>query len=1092
MTSNFHIEGQSTKKYDIPLSHMEYSYIEKCSNVKELEKIYRVLRSGDEGKFPDLEKFTENRIQALNPKSRVLRHEGPILRPGDLSSGDWNQIDEDLKIWTTTMNEKEKKKSGSVSQGPDDILEGDENLPPVRSNNTVLEGKKQKKNSDSKKTKVMPRDYREWDKIDIDAELSKIDSDENKKTPTNKTKINGVNINIETAGLSQEEKELKANREKDKGNEAFRAKEFEESVTYYSRSITLIPTAASYNNRALAYLKLEKWDKAIMDCDSVLNLEADNIKALLRRGTAYKSKKSYTNAVSDFEKVLKMEANNKTAEGLLQEVQRELQKEKKEKGRRMVIEEVEEADDKTEEKEIDKNPVINGHGPSCDVGQTALEINTKMKTEETTNTLNDSVSASVCQESQEKASDSEDKSTTCRLATESQTCEQSCSELKDNTTLCSNTSSEVPYVVTSTSEENNALSSTNASETLVLQSSSKVSFSLEETSESSQAAQEAAQQMKFNNAHSNQFTRPHYVQFPLPSDIQQLKENGNTFFRSGQYGDAIEQYSKAIKKLEKEPDQNVNLSVLLSNQAACYLKTGNCSQAVSECSRSLELVPHSAKALLRRATAYEHLEKYADAYIDYKHVISIDKTADQAHQGAARCQSVLQKNLGPKWRQNIPSLVFVQPWEIPLIVDQGGMHESLSSSTSLADKDGDSAQKSLPSAAHEQSVTSTIQNNEHSKTNSTAGEGVVPPENDSVVKSLEQNCAAPELSKEQECEELKTLGNQHVQKGQYQEAVKCYSSSITLCPDQIACYTNRALCFLKLQMAAEAAADCDKALNIQADNPKALYRRALARKMLLQYKASLQDLIELLKLEPKNSAAQKEMNTVKQIYKEELEKLRAKKSTSTIEQETKVRKRMKIEEVEDDDEEEKPRGKTAEKAKLQSKSRNVKVSQPSSGSKSKSNNNTEKKSVHTEECSRKGQSVAPPIAPRLMKTTPYEFCQAWNSLKSCQGSQPYAEILRQVSPIDLPKVISNKLDGQMLQIIVRCVYEEMVLKGENDLGYQILDNLCKVPRFSTVSMFMTSKEKKEVSAVLDILSKTTSSAYTSSNIVRLKKEYSVK
>ena len=64
-----------------------------------------------------------------------------------------------------------------------------------------------------------------------------------------------------------------------------------------------------------------------------------------------------------------------------------------------------------------------------------------------------------------------------------------------------------------------------------------------------------------------------------------------------------------------------------------------------------------------------------------------------------------------------------------------------------------------------------------------------------------------------------------------------------------------------------------------------------------------------------------------------------------------------------------------------------------------------------------------------MKTTPYEFCQAWNSLKTCQGIQPYAEILRQVAPTNLPAVISNKLDGQMLQIIVKCVYEEMVLKG---------------------------------------------------------------
>lgn len=37
-------------------------------------------------------------------------------------------------------------------------------------------------------------------------------------------------------GLSQQEKLLLANREKDKGNEAFRAKDYEEAVAYYSRS----------------------------------------------------------------------------------------------------------------------------------------------------------------------------------------------------------------------------------------------------------------------------------------------------------------------------------------------------------------------------------------------------------------------------------------------------------------------------------------------------------------------------------------------------------------------------------------------------------------------------------------------------------------------------------------------------------------------------------------------------------------------------------------------------------------------------------------------------------------------------------------
>lgn len=42
--SNIHLEGQTSKKYEIPLSHLDFAYIEKCTDVKELEKIIRILR----------------------------------------------------------------------------------------------------------------------------------------------------------------------------------------------------------------------------------------------------------------------------------------------------------------------------------------------------------------------------------------------------------------------------------------------------------------------------------------------------------------------------------------------------------------------------------------------------------------------------------------------------------------------------------------------------------------------------------------------------------------------------------------------------------------------------------------------------------------------------------------------------------------------------------------------------------------------------------------------------------------------------------------------------------------------------------------
>jgi len=43
--------------------------------------------------------------------------------------------------------------------------------------------------------------------------------------------------------------------EKEKGNECFRAGDYEEAVIYYSRSLDAIDTTAVYNNRALAHLK---------------------------------------------------------------------------------------------------------------------------------------------------------------------------------------------------------------------------------------------------------------------------------------------------------------------------------------------------------------------------------------------------------------------------------------------------------------------------------------------------------------------------------------------------------------------------------------------------------------------------------------------------------------------------------------------------------------------------------------------------------------------------------------------------------------------------------------------------------------------
>lgn len=47
----------------------------------------------------------------------------------------------------------------------------------------------------------------------------------------------------------------------------------------------------------------------------------------------------------------------------------------------------------------------------------------------------------------------------------------------------------------------------------------------------------------------------------------------------------------------------------------------------------------------------------------------------------------------------------------------------------------------------------------------------------------------------------------------------------------------------------------------------------------------------------------------------------------------------------------------------------------------------------------------PQSVPKLEKATPYEFITAWNSLKQSTDLQPYADLLRQIPPKELPKGI---------------------------------------------------------------------------------------
>uniref|UniRef100_A0A0A9D4E8 Amidase domain-containing protein n=1 Tax=Arundo donax TaxID=35708 RepID=A0A0A9D4E8_ARUDO len=101
---------------------------------------------------------------------------------------------------------------------------------------------------------------------------------------------------------------------KEKGNSAFKRKQWSKAIEFYSEAISLSDTNATYYcNRAAAFLELGRFKQAEADCDRALLLDRKNVKAYLRRGTAREVTLNYQEALQDFGHALALEPQNKAA-----------------------------------------------------------------------------------------------------------------------------------------------------------------------------------------------------------------------------------------------------------------------------------------------------------------------------------------------------------------------------------------------------------------------------------------------------------------------------------------------------------------------------------------------------------------------------------------------------------------------------------------------------------------------------------------------------------------------------------------------------------------------------------------------------------
>ncbi|TKR71662.1 hypothetical protein L596_019224 [Steinernema carpocapsae] len=103
---------------------------------------------------------------------------------------------------------------------------------------------------------------------------------------------------------------------KDRGNHMFQMSRFEEALSYYDKAIIRDSNEPSYfTNRALCFLRLKKWERAMDDCRKAIDLDPKNVKANYYYGKACVHSHNYDEAIKVLTRACDLSLAQKLAYG---------------------------------------------------------------------------------------------------------------------------------------------------------------------------------------------------------------------------------------------------------------------------------------------------------------------------------------------------------------------------------------------------------------------------------------------------------------------------------------------------------------------------------------------------------------------------------------------------------------------------------------------------------------------------------------------------------------------------------------------------------------------------------------------------------
>lgn len=347
--------------------HLETTVIDKILDVLPVKERKRIISMSNNVSLTDIEHHSANLYKWV---------EETFAKPQDISSA--SKDTKQPYLDSLSSNGESNVQSGNFERYPPIrsatksaiSISGPRSTPKTNCTRPSLKGKEkscQKKDESDvipkperiSKESLSNRDYfRAWDKFDYEAAEKDVDADEDDDEAEAEAEVEGENQNhgkkektvlkgtplqdaklrmvldkqatrttlqldemrkqMNYHSLSETERKFMASREKCKGNECFRNKEYEESHACYTRSLALDDqNAIVYANRAMVCIKLSNLCQAVSDCTQALLIDPDYTKALARRGMVHHQCGRFLDARKDFSVCVNQDPSNKEYAKLL-------------------------------------------------------------------------------------------------------------------------------------------------------------------------------------------------------------------------------------------------------------------------------------------------------------------------------------------------------------------------------------------------------------------------------------------------------------------------------------------------------------------------------------------------------------------------------------------------------------------------------------------------------------------------------------------------------------------------------------------------------------------------------------------------------